>query len=151
MVQVGQLDFAIDVWQLLHGRILVPEVDLSRPQVLLDKNAQGEANWQFSTAAKAAGGSAAPTRRKEVPVVQRLDLDRGRFVFSDAKTNRIASLDVTRLNVTDDRADRKVQVTGEGQYKGDEQGAGGPFAIRFFGGPWAQLRYPTSPIHSTWI
>jgi uncharacterized protein involved in outer membrane biogenesis len=75
MVQVGRLDVAIDVWQLLHGRILVPEVDLSRPRVFLEKNAQGEANWQFSTTAKAAAHSAAPTQRKEVPVVQRLDLD----------------------------------------------------------------------------
>jgi AsmA family protein len=145
MVQVGQLDLAIDVWELLHGRILFPGIDISRPRVLLEKNAEGEANWQFSSAAKAAARSATPTQRKEIPIVQHLNLAEGRFVYSDAKTNRIASLGVTRLKVTDDRADRKVQVTGEGQYKGEEQGEGGPFAIRFFGGPWAQLRASDQP------
>jgi AsmA family protein len=149
MVQVGQLDFAIDVWQLLHGRFLVSEVDISRPRVLLEKNAKGEANWQFSTAAKAAAHTAAPTQRKEVPVVQHLQLDQGRFVYNDAKINRDATLDVSRLRVTDDRADRKVQVTGDGQYKiqvkGEAQGQGGPFAIRFFGDPWEQLQASDKP------
>src|SRR5512147_111100 len=40
MVEVGQLDLAIDVWQLLHGRILVPKIAISRPRVLLEKNGQ---------------------------------------------------------------------------------------------------------------
>jgi len=124
MVQVGQLDLAIDVWQLLHGRILVPEIDVSRPRVLLEKNAQGEANWQLSTGAKAAARSAAPTQQREIPVVQHLDLDQGRFVYNDAKMDRNAALDVTRLRVTDDRADRKVQVTGDGQYNIQVKGRG---------------------------
>jgi uncharacterized protein involved in outer membrane biogenesis len=143
MVQVGQLDLAIDVWQLLRGRILTPEIEISRPRVLLEKNAQGEANWQFSTAAKVAARGAAPTQRKEVPVVQHLDLDQGHFAYNDAKIGRNAALDVSGLRVTDERADRKVQVTGDGQYKiqvkGEAQGQGGPFVIRFFGGPWEQL------------
>ena len=149
MVQVGQLDLAIDVWQLLHGRILVPEVYISRPRVLLEKNAQGEANWQFSMGAKAAARSAATTQRREIPVVRRLNLDQGHFVYDDAKIDRSATLDVTRLKVTDDRADRKVQVTGDGQYKiqvkGEAQGQGGPFAIRFFGDPWEQLQTSDKP------
>jgi uncharacterized protein involved in outer membrane biogenesis len=149
MVEVGQLDLAIDVWQLLHGRILVPKIAVSRPRVLLEKNGQGEANWQFATGAKAAARSAAPTQRKEIPVVQRLDLDQGHFIYNDAKINRNAALDVTRLQATDDRADRKVQVTGDGQYKiqvkSEAQGQGGPFAIRFFGGPWEQLLASEKP------
>src|SRR5512132_150970 len=59
MVHVGRLDLAMDIWQLLHGRILVPEIDISRPRVLLERNAQGEANWQFSTGEKATGHSTA--------------------------------------------------------------------------------------------
>ena len=149
MVQVGQLDLAIDVWQLLHGRILVPEIDISRPRVLLEKNAQGEANWQFSTGAKAVARSAAPAQRKEIPVVQHLELDQGHFVYNDAKIDRKAALDVSQLRVMDDRADRKVQVTGDGQFKiqvkGEAQGQGGPFAIRFFGDPWEQLQASDKP------
>ena len=149
MVEVGQLDLAIDVWQLLHGRILVPEINISRPHVLLEKNAKGEANWQFATGARAAARSATPSQRKEIPVIQRLDLDHGHFVYNDAKINRNAALDVTRLQATDDRADRKVQVTGDGQYKiqvkSETQGQGGTFAIRFFGGPWEQLQASEKP------
>jgi uncharacterized protein involved in outer membrane biogenesis len=123
--------------------------NISRPRVLLEKNAQGEANWQFSMAAKAAARSAAPTQRKEISVVQHLHLDQGHFVYNDAKIDRSATLDVTRLKVTDDCADRKVQVTGDGQYKvqveGEKQSQGGPFDIRFFGGPWAQLQASDQP------
>ena len=116
---------------------------------MLEKNGRGEANWHFATGAKVAARGAAPTQRKEIPVVQRLDLDRGHVIYRDARLGRSATVDLNRLEIKDDRADRKVQVAGDGQYAvqvaGEQQSQGGPFAIRFFGGPWAQLQASDQP------
>jgi uncharacterized protein involved in outer membrane biogenesis len=143
MVQVDRLDVALDVWQLLRGQLVFPQIDISGPDVVLEKNAKGEPNWQFSTAAKGAAQAGTPAKRTAIPVVQQLNLDRGRFVYADASANRSAGLDVAHLKVTDDRPDRKVEVIGDGKYRaqlrGESQGGAGPFALRFSGGPWAQL------------
>jgi AsmA family protein len=149
MAQVGQLDFAINVWELLKGRIVVPRIDISRPRASLERNAKGEANWQLSAASEAAARGAAPEQRQEIPVIKQLNLDDGRFAYRDAKIDRSATLDLNRLQITDDRPDRKVQVTGDGQYKvqvtREREGQGGPFAIRLFGGSWEQLRATDQP------
>ena len=144
MAEIGQLEVAIDVWELLKGHILIPEIDIARPRVDLEKNADGEANWQFAAAAKAAARGAEPEQRQEIPIIRQLNLDDGRLSYRDATIDRSATLSVNRLQVTDDRSDRKVQITGDGHYKiqvtREAGGQGGPFAIRFLGDNWEQLR-----------
>jgi AsmA family protein len=117
IVHVGRLDLAMDIWQLLHGRILVPEINISRPRVLLERNAQGEANWQFSTGEKAKGHKRSPGAAEGNTGPSTSRLDQGHFVYNDARTDRNAALDVSRLRITDNRADRKVEVTGGGKFK----------------------------------
>ena len=56
---------------------------------------------------------------------------------------------MNRLEVTDDRSDRKVQVTGDGRYTiqviREVSSQEGPFAMRFLGGNWQQLRETEQP------
>jgi AsmA family protein len=149
MAEIGQLDLAIDVWELLKGRILIPQLDISRPNIDLQRNEKGEANWQFTAGAEAAARGAAPEERAEIPVIRRLNVNSGHFVYRDAKIDRSAVLDVNGLQVTDDRDDGKVQVTGDGRYRiqvtREAEGQGGPFAIRFLGDNWERLRAAEQP------
>ena len=149
MAEVAQLDVAIDVWELLKGRILIPEMDIARPRIDLEKNADGEANWRFATGAEAVARGAEPEQRQEIPIIRQLNLDDGRFIYRDATIDRSATLSVNRLQVTDDRRDGKVQVTGDGQYTmqvtREAGGQEGPFAMRFLGGNWQQLRETEQP------
>ena len=149
MAEIGQLDVAIDVWELLKGRILIPEMDIARPRIDLEKNADGEANWRFAAGAEAVARGAEPEQRQEIPVIRQLNLDDGRLSYRDAKIDRNATLSVKRLEVTDDRSDRKVQVTGEGRYTiqvtREASSQEGPFAMRFLGGNWQQLGETDQP------
>ena len=149
MAEVAQLDVAIDVWELLKGRILIPEMDIARPRIDLEKNADGEANWRFATGAEAVARGAEPEQRQEIPIIRQLNLDDGRFIYRDATIDRSATLNVNRLEVTDDRSDRKVQVTGDGRYTiqviREVSSQEGPFAMRFLGGNWQQLRETEQP------
>ena len=67
MAEIGQLDVAIDVWELLKGHIVIPEMNIARPRIDLEKNADGEANWQFAAGAEAAARGAEPEQRQEIP------------------------------------------------------------------------------------
>lgn len=149
MAEIGQLDLAVDVWELLKGRILIPQIDILRPNIDLRRNEKGEGNWQFSAASEAAARGAAPEERTEVPIVRRLNLSAGHIAYRDAKIDRSGVLDVGRLQVTDDRDDRKVQITGDGHYQikvtREAAGQGGPFMIRFLGDSWDRLRAADQP------
>jgi len=51
MVEVGLFDVQIDLWQLLSKfRVVLPSVTISQPKVILEKNADGSANWEFRAA-----------------------------------------------------------------------------------------------------
>src|SRR6266542_4211503 len=51
MVEVGLFDVQIDLWQLLSEfRVVLPTVIISQPKVILEKNAEGSANWEFRSA-----------------------------------------------------------------------------------------------------
>lgn len=149
MAEIGQLDVAIDIWELLKGRILIPKMDIARPRIDLEKNADGEANWQFAAGAEAVARGAEPEQRQEIPVIRQLNLDDGRLSYRDATIDRSATLSVNQLEVTDNRSDRKVQVTGDGRYTiqvtREASSQEGPLAMRFLGGNWQQLRETEQP------
>ena len=60
MAQIAVLDVSINLRELLHRHVVLPAVEISKPRIVLEKNAQGEANWQFNRTAKATAESAAP-------------------------------------------------------------------------------------------
>jgi uncharacterized protein involved in outer membrane biogenesis len=72
MVEIGLLDVQIDLWQLLSQfRVVLPTVTISQPKVILEKNAEGAANWQFR-AAPAVTEPVVPEQRTRFPVIEKL-------------------------------------------------------------------------------
>jgi AsmA family protein len=72
MVEIGLLDVQIDLWQLLSQfRVVLPTVTISQPNVILEKNAEGAANWQFR-AAPAVTEPVVPEQRTRFPVIEKL-------------------------------------------------------------------------------
>src|SRR4030095_545684 len=60
MVEIGLFDVQIDLWQLLSKfRVVLPTVTIFQPKVILEKNAEGSANWDFGTATDRAHSRAA--------------------------------------------------------------------------------------------
>src|SRR5262249_4326904 len=47
MARVGILDFTVDAMSLLHRQIVLPHVTVSEGRLLLERNADGAANWDF--------------------------------------------------------------------------------------------------------
>src|SRR5437867_1625123 len=87
MTEVGLLDVQIDVWQLLSKfRLVLPSITVSQPKVILEKNADGVANWEFQ-AAPAVTEPAVPQKRTEFPIIEKVVIEDGTFLFNNQQTN----------------------------------------------------------------
>ena len=70
MLEIGRVSVTVDARQLLRGQIVLPELDVSRPSVLLERGDGGGGNWP----AAPAGAGADPSR---TPTLGRVRLDGG--------------------------------------------------------------------------
>src|SRR5262245_17425429 len=79
MVEVGLFDVQMDLWQLLSKfRVVLPTVTISQPKVILEKNAEGSANWEFQAAYEATE-PVVPEKRTEFPVIEKVIIRAGTF------------------------------------------------------------------------
>src|SRR6266581_3587302 len=76
IAQAQRVDVRVDVASLLSGPVSLPEVTLVAPRVLLERGADGHANWELP------GPS-------DIPVIGRLNIEDGvvRFLHSEAGTD----------------------------------------------------------------
>ena len=82
MVEIGNFDVQIDLWQLLTKfRLVLPTVTISQPKVILEKNAEGSANWEF----RAAPTVRPPEKRTEFPVIEKLIIKDGMLCLTIRK------------------------------------------------------------------
>ncbi len=80
MVDIGTVDIQIDVWQLVrHFHLVLPTVTISDAKVVLEKNREGAANWEFP--------AATPQKRTDVPIIRKLVINDGSLLFTNQETN----------------------------------------------------------------
>jgi uncharacterized protein involved in outer membrane biogenesis len=85
MVEVKSVTVKPAILPLLSGGIEVDEVTLIEPKIVLEVNAAGKPNWEFTPSvaeAKPAAPKAGPARPMSLG---RLTIDNGTLIFSDAK------------------------------------------------------------------
>ena len=72
MAEIGDFDVQIDLWQLLTKfRLVLPTVTISQPKIVLEKNADGSANWEFRAA------PTGPQKRTGIPIIEKLIIKDG--------------------------------------------------------------------------
>jgi uncharacterized protein involved in outer membrane biogenesis len=107
MAEIGRLDFTIDALPLFRGKTIFEEIVLSDARVLLEKNKDGAANWQFDTTKP----------QRELPVIHALTIDRSHVGFRDPTIKTDVAVDVS--TIAPDQPDAgMLKVTGRGRYKG---------------------------------
>jgi uncharacterized protein involved in outer membrane biogenesis len=85
MVEVKQVTARLSLSALLTGRLAAGEVTLVEPKIVLEVNAEGKPNWEF-TPSVAEAKPAAPQPSSPRPLsLGRLTIDNGTLVFSDSK------------------------------------------------------------------
>jgi len=103
MMDVERMEVEISLLPLLSGELLVEHVTLIRPDILLEKLADGSDNWTFNgeatdaavpTTAEAGAGSSGM-----LPRVSRLIIKDAKLGFRDAADGKLRSLDVPELEL----------------------------------------------------
>jgi len=107
MLKLDRLEFSIRLKKLLDRQVVLPEIHLSKPRLVLEKNTGGKANWTFGTAKK--------KQRKpaESPKIGLLTINDGKLVYRDPRTeaNLVVSTGM-------DTAKRQIiQVQGQGRFE----------------------------------
>jgi uncharacterized protein involved in outer membrane biogenesis len=92
MVQIERARISIAILPLLRGHIVLPEVELIGPDVVLERDIDGETNWNFGSDPGAQ--SKPPTHP---PEIRSLRIDRGKLVFRDPQSKTEIELAVNSL------------------------------------------------------
>ena len=130
MAQVRRMSLSVELLPLLSGERRVPEVELIEPNLLLEKNQAGEANWIF-------GGS--PVGAVHVGTIS---VDKGVVRYRDPALRADVTLNVQTERATADTPSA-IRFTGDGKFR-DE-----PFRIEGQGLGLAQLRKIDDPYRLT--
>ncbi len=109
MVDVERAVIRFRVLPLFQRRVVLPGVELTKPDVLLETNADGDANWRFGKQPRQAS-----TGTASAPEIHALWIQDGRLQFRDPSSKS----DVV-LQINSDRAadspESVIKVTGKGQ------------------------------------
>ena len=137
MVEVGLFDVQIDLWQLLSKfRVVLPTVTIFQPKVILEKNAEGSANWDFGAATAAT--EPIPEQRTEFPVIEKLIIKDGTFLFDDQETNNQVELKLTQAEAAG-FLEEPVKLKAEGTYQKL------PLTLSLDGGSYQNLQSTQEP------
>ena len=130
MIQLERAQIQLKLLPLLQGEVILPRVELIRPNVYLHQERSGRANWTFENQAPTKAPAGKPTK---LPAIQDLLIQEGKLTLLD---------DIRRL---------KVDGTVQAHEKGPEddpkafriQGQGTinkePFELHIAGGPLFHL------------
>lgn len=109
MLEVERLQLRIALWPLLRGEIQLPQLDVVRPRIVLEKNAEDVGNWIFGD-----GGAPAPA----LPDLSKLTVTDGEFVYREAATRTAIRLDIaTGPPRAQDQA-APLALEGDGRWRG---------------------------------
>jgi len=138
MLEVGGLELEIDLWQLLtRFRPVVPLVTLIEPNVVLEKNSEGKANWEFR-ASTAVTEPVKPDRRTEFPVVERLVVKDGALLYHDQRSGTRADLKLVEAQAAG-FLNAPITLKAQGSYQKL------PLSLSLQGGSYENLRSAQVP------
>jgi AsmA family protein len=141
MFEAALLDFTIRIPDLLRGRVVIPALVLERPRLVLQRNPEGEVNWDFVTdpAAEVAIETAVPEEREEFPIIGRLAIDDGVLVYQDATRDIDIESQVNTAFGEHEPGVEMVHLRGQGDFEHH------PFTLTATGGSLLMLREEDDP------
>ncbi len=114
MARIGALDVRLALLPLLHHEISIDSLTLEKPDILLERTAQGQENWRLTPASAQPPGApssapAVPTRPYALSLSQ-LQIEDGRVAYRDGGTGHLTAVDVSRLNLSASGPDAPMKL-----------------------------------------
>lgn len=108
MAEVGRVDFTIEALPLWRGSVVLPEISVSEARVILEKNADGIANWIFKENKDDA---------RDLPSIGALTIDRAQITYRDPAIKTDFQTDVSTVPA-DQKDAGMLKLAGRGRVKG---------------------------------
>ena len=108
MITVERLEFTVALRELLRGRLVLPELIVSRPDVLLETTQEGTGNWRLP--------GATDTEAATVPTVGNLKVEEATLAYVDDAHD--LQLDATLASLVGHSDDRQLVLSGDGMLQG---------------------------------
>ncbi len=107
MASADRLQFRLHLMPLLRGEIVLSDVTVRQPDLLLEKNRQGQANWVFKT-----GSTRWPT-------IRQLQVDRGDVVYRNPLKRTEMKFAIRSGQPSADARLAPLLIDGKGRYVGN--------------------------------
>jgi AsmA family protein len=107
MFEADVLEFTMNVWEGLHGRISLPEVSLSRPSVLLEEHPDGRLNWVLARDQR---------DPRKAPHIGVLTVDNGSVRFRSPEIGTDIGASVATLAAPEQGTGLVTSVAGKGRF-----------------------------------
>lgn len=112
MATIRTVEASLDLWMLLtRGQVTIPELTLDGPDLFLERNRDGDANWQL-------GNDQQPSDRAELPHIGRLIVKDARIDYSDQQTGKAVAASLRSLTASGQGEDNRLKMVAEGQLDG---------------------------------
>ncbi|MGH6944920.1 MAG: AsmA family protein [Geminicoccaceae bacterium] len=132
MVEVERAEVTVDLSKLVRGKIVLPEVRISRPDLLLETRPDGPPNWRLGKEQPSQGP---PT----IPVIGRLEISDATVRYHEQGSGRHVTAELTSIAGSTDGPEGGVKLTATGKLAGE------PLDLEVTGTPLAPLDNPTAP------
>jgi AsmA protein len=142
MATLKQLDLKLALWPLLSKHVEIIRLDLVQPDILLELNAKGQPNWQFTPAPGATptqsgpATTTTPTGEKTTTQINVAEfrVENGTVTWRDAASGQSAVIDLKTLVVAAPSPAENMHLAMTSAYNGN------PFTLSGDVGPLAQLQ-----------
>ncbi len=137
MFSAESVEIMVDIPELLRGRLVIPELKLVKPEITLERRADGSNNWSFG-AAKVAE-AAAPDDRAEMPLIGRVSFENGKLGYHDEIAKLNLDGEIATAGGSGGEGQGEVRFGGHGALNGEA------FRMRLVGGSLLMLRETEKP------
>lgn len=118
MVEVKSVTVQPSLLALLGGSIEVSEVTLVEPKIVLEINAEGKPNWEFTPSVAEAKPAAAKPSTPRPLSLGRLTIDNGTLIFSDSKAGLSVVADKANFTASVGSIDGPYSLAGDASING---------------------------------
>jgi uncharacterized protein involved in outer membrane biogenesis len=141
MIHIGELEADIKPWELVTGRLSLPRLIVRQPKIVLERNAEGKANWDFAPtdATGAAAKAIVPEKRSEFPAIGQLDISDGTLAYRDARSGDNIEAKLNRAQGESAEHGQRIAIEAKGTYQKQ------PFALLAEAGSLLTLRDSSKP------
>ena len=108
MAQIERLRFRVDIAPLFRGQVVIPEAQLVRAAVALERNSEGTPNWEFRRA-RSSDGSA--------PEIGTLLIQEGQLVYEDAPVETKVTLAIDSATEPQQGSVAMIRFAGRGSLR----------------------------------